>query len=518
VRWVYEQWPDFDQKESAWIPVAAGRLAYIRGFTLPMSTGGAGVQFQMNSDLGSGIGFSIVNTGTGEKVGHPYAVVPPLLAHEIQFVPNKAVRVWYNEIAWDLEVWPEPIAEWSPWLSPVGGKPCHLRGFTMPVETNGANVSFTLQFDDGTSYAVGGPPANTPAGLKSPYGFYLPVPKIVHSVQLVPSAACRCWFGEIVWDAEPWPELEPEYSAWIAPKGDRPAYLRGFTMPVDTNGALVGFQVQMANGALITVQSQNTPAGEKTPSSFTFLPPVVASNLRIQPLGAARCWFDEVTWDAEEYPELADEYTPVLDCGYSREKFMQGAVIPIDTDGQSVLLVFLTDNGVVGFTSDPVVAQGKQFVALSWPPFLTHSIQVLPATGQKARIFWNEIVWVFEPAPELVKFWMTPMMTHGMNGYLQQRLFWIAYLATSSVVFTRRLDNGVTETYNLPSTAGVYRKVLLSALPSKFLAASYSAVSPQAFRVYVQDSEVHTKEWTGSGAFQPMKPIGSPSAVKGADI
>ena len=515
VRWVYDQWPDFDRKSSAWIPVAAGRLAYIRGVTLPIATNGAGVQFMLNSDLGAANGLAAINTGTSDKVGTPYAVSPPLLAHDVQFVPNRAVRAWYNELVWDLEVWPEPVAEWSPWLSPAGGKPCHLRGFTMPVETNGEDVLFTLLFDDGTSYAVGAA-VNTPTGLKSPVGFYLPVPKVVHAIQLAPNAACRSWYSEIVWDYEPWPELEPEYSPWIAPKGERAAYLRGFVMPVDTAGATVGFQVQLASGAVVTVQSQNTVKDEKSPVVFTFLPPVVSHNVRIQPLGAARCWFDEIQWDAEEYPELAEEYTPVLDCGYSRAKFMQGCVIPIDTNGVLVTLQFITDAGLVAFTSAPISTVGKQFIALSWPPFVGHSMQIV-ASGD-ARVWWNEIVWVFEPAPELATIWQTPMMTHGLSGYLQQRLFWIAYLAQSAVVFTRALMDGTNETYLLPATGGMYRKQLLPALPSKFLAAAYSAISGQPFRVYVQDCEIHTKQWGGNDAFQPMKPIGSASVVKGADI
>jgi hypothetical protein len=513
---VYEQWPDLDQKESAILPVAGGRLAYIRGFTVPMETNGLPVQWSMASDVaGAGpVALAAVTTAAGVgKQGVFYEVVPPLLAREVQFTPNAPVRAWWNEIQWDAELWPELSLEYSPWLTPAGGKPCHLRGFTMPVDTNGTAVALTLAFDDGTTVTVNS--VTTPAGLKTPMGFYLATPLVKHAVQIQPDGNARCWFNEIVWDCEPWPELEPEYSPWIAPRVERRAYLRGFIMPVDTNAASVGFQVQLASGAVVTVQSQSTSGSQKTPVAFTFLPPVVSHSVRIQPLGSARCWFDEIQWDAEEYPELAEEYSPVLDCGYARDKFMQGCVLPIDTNGQPVALEFVTDNGVVAFTTAPIQTTGKQFVPLSWPPFITHSMQIVPSGN--ASIWWNEIVWVFEPCPELAAIWQTPMMTHGLSGYIHQRLFWIAYLAAGAVVFTRALDNGTSETYTLPAT-GTYRKSLLPALPSKFLAAAYSAISNQPFRVYVQDCEIHTKQWGGNEAFQPMKPIGSSSVVKGADI
>ena len=515
VRWVYEQWPDLEQIDSPVISVAGGRLAYIRGFSVPLDYA-ATLTMKMVCDTGT-VTLAPAPPTTAGKTGCFFAVLPPFLAREVQLVPNVPVRAWWNEIQWDAEPWPELSNEFSPWLEPAGGKPCHLRGFTMPIDTNGANATLTLIRDDGTTYPLSPSPINNGANAKAPVGFYLAVPQIVHSVQIVSAGSgVSAWWDGIVWDCEPWPELEPEYSPWIAPKGDRAAYLRGFVMPVDTNGAAVGFQVQLASGALVTVQSQNTTAAQKSPVAFTFLPPIISHQVRIQPLGAVRCWWDEITWDAEEYPELAEEYTPVLDCGYARAKFMQGCVLPIDTNGTAQTIQIVTDAGLVAWTSGPITTSGKQFIALSWTPFITHSVQIVPSGG--ARIWYGEIVWVFEPSPEQAVIWQTPMMTHGLSGYLHQRLFWLAYLSTLPVVFTRKLDNGASETYTLPGSSGTYRKALMAALPTKFLAVSYGAVSGAPFLVYVQDTECLTKQWGSNESFQSVRPIGSESAIKGADI
>lgn len=521
VRWVYEKWPDLARQSSAVLAPGGGRLCYIRGFTLPLDTNGNPVGFQLNGDNGVNLGLGGVTT-TG-KTGVPYAITIPLLAREVQFVPNAVVRAWYDEIQWDLEPWPELTEEVSPWLSPVGGKPCHLRGFTMPVSTEAATVIFKAQLDDGTIVTIN-PVEDTPtvvnSSLKAPVGFYFSVPVVVHSIQLQPQAGCRCWYNEIVWDAEPWPELELEYSPWIAPKGGRRAYLRGFTMPVDTDGRIVPFHVQLASGAVVTpvTNPAATTAKQKTTMDFSFQPPVVTSFLRIQPSATSgvRCWFDEVTWDAEQYPELDTEYSPVLNCGTPRAKFLQGVVLPIDTQGAPVSFIFVGDSGVVGFVSAAISTSGKQPVAFSWTPFITHDIQIIPSAP--VSIFYDEAVWIFEPEPELAVIWQTPMMTHGLSGYMHQRLFWIAYVATAAVVFTRVLSNGTVEMYNLPSTNGSYQKSLLPALPSKFLAASYQISSASPCRVYMQDCELLTKDWGSDGAFQSMKMIGSPSVTKGADI
>jgi len=518
VRWVYEQWPDNDQKQSAVIEPAGGKLVYIRGFVLPVDTGGTDVTPAFMTDLAVGTG--LTKTNTNGKTGVAYTLNPPLLAHNVIFTPNAPWRAWYNEIQWDAEPWPEKTIEVSPRLTPAGGKPCHLRGFTMPIDTAGAAVTFLVEFEDGTTAQA--LPVQTTynealSSMKAPVGFYLDPPQVVHQVQIQPQSATRCWFGEIVWDAEPWPEIEPEYSPWISPRNGRRTYLRAFSMPVDTGGVVVPFRVQLASGGVVTPQVSpgSTTAAQKTTLDFTFIPPVVTHELRIQPQGGARCWWEEIVFDAEEYPELDNDYSPVLDLGSPRAKFLQGCLMVVDTQGVDVTLTFVGDSGVVG-TTQTVNAQGKQFIALAWPPFITHEIQIIKSDA--ASIWWNEIQWVYEPEPELAVIWQTPFMTHGMSGYQHQRLFWVAYLAASSVVLARSFDNGTTETYVLPATGGVYRKALVVVQPTKYLAESYQATSPAAFRLYAQDTEMHTKQWGSDGGYQVVRPVGSQSVVKGADI
>lgn len=516
-----------DKTDDGWLGTK-----YLRGFVIEVNTGNQarlcnvlvdGVK-QINPITSTTI-FSI-NSGTNTQAEIPLAVtpaggLPSVLGQEFQIAidatDSSTVGWEVFSIRWVWEKWIDLDIKSSPVLNLGTNKIKEIRSLVLPLDTNTGAVTITIQFDSGASvgtYAL--PATTTTAGKKTPVAFALIPPVVAHTLQFVPNAACRAWYDEIAFSATEWPERISEESMWIAPAGSsKPAYIRGFSIPIETGGSSIGFTLHFDDNTSVALGAATTTALIKTTVPFALAIPKVSHQVRIEP-GPARCWWDEIVWDAEEYPELNVEYTAIVDCGYERAKFMQGVVIPIDTNGAPVQFQFINiDTGGV-YTSPAYIATGKQAQAFSWPPFIAHHIQILPSGP--ARIFLAEASWVFEPTPELALTWTTPAMTHGLTGWLHQRLAWMAYLSTQTVTFTRTFSDGSSETYSLPSTAGAYRKTLLPLVPKKSMWYQYSMTSPAVFKVFVNDIELHTKQWGSQGPYTIQRPIGAPSVVQGADI
>lgn len=508
---------------------------YVRGFSLEVSTQGPrkfnvlidGVK-ATNPLTGNTIFIVDTSASLHTQQEIPVAIVP-MVGQELQIAidATDAFTLGWElfQIRWIWEKWPDLAQESSPIMNLGSDRAKYIRGGVLMMDSAGASTVQKAIFDVNASVTTYSLPAvSTAAGLKTPVAFAFDPPVIAHTIQFQPNQPCRSWYDEIVWDFEEWPELDQEYSNWIMPAGrSKPAYIRGFSMAADTNGVPVQFILRLENGTTIPIGSFTSVAGVKTVFPFVTLPngvgisAVVSHAVRIEPQGNARCWYGEIVWDAEEYEELSAEESPILNCGYDRAKFMQGVVIPLDTNGQPVIFEFLNiDTGVVGYTSPPITTNGKQSIAFSWPPFIAHLVQIIPVGN--ARVFYKEASWVWEPTPELAITWTTPFMTHGMTGWLHQRLSWFAYLCTQAASLSRTFTDGTSETYSLPSTGGVYSKMFIPLTPKKSLAYQYSAICATGVKVYVNDCEFHTRSWGMEGPYSIQRPIGSPSVVQGAEI
>jgi hypothetical protein len=467
-----------------------------------------------------------ISTGTNTQLELPFAISPSV-GTEMQIAidaSDTAAQGWeVFSVRWVWIKWPDFTQQNTPLLTPFASRTAYIRGFTIPVETQGHGILLTANFNQGASvptYSLG--TFTGPANKKTPVAFAFEPPVIASAVELVPSDAWRMWPEEIAWDAEVWPELIGEWSNWISPTGrGKPSFIRGLTLPIDTNGAVLDVKLRFDDNTTYDLGAVQTIAGIKTPTPLVLPHSQGAGRVhhvvRVEPQGKCRIWWDQIVWDAEEYPESSGEDTPILNCGYARAKFMQGVVIPIDTSGQNVTLqIYNMDTGVSAFASPVINTTGKTAVALSWPPFIAHLVQIVPSTA--CRIFYEEASWIWEPTPELALFWTTPFITHGMSGWLHQRLSWFAYLSTTQVNFVRNFSDGTSDAYILPSTGGIYSKMLLPLLPKKFLAVQYSATSSAAIKVFVNDCEFHTKSWGSESSYSVQRPIGSSSVVSGAQI
>lgn len=223
-------------------------------------------------------------------------------------------------------------------------------------------------------------------------------------------------------------------------------------------------------------------------------------------------------------PELSSKrVTDWTDCGYVGAKFFQGFKLRADTLGDARTVQVLDDlNANHTFTGGdfPTVNHnGEQTIAYSFDvPFISHLVRFAPTDDKFWRI--ENIEWIFEPAPELVRTWTTQETTHDFAGWLTHRDSYWALESYADVILTvNAVGNPLTPfTYTITNTNGLYDKIYLQLTSMKCRAVSYSLTSTCPFRVYQRDLEVRVKEWGSTGKYLSKQPMGDLSRINGARI
>lgn len=219
VKWDFEPWPEFDTGRSPWMDGGTPGAKWVKGLVIPLDTGGFPVFLDLVYDGGTVV-LGPFTTTPSQKNTVAWAFTVPLILHEFQITPRTSARVWYEEIKWDMEPWPELISESSFWANAGTPSAKFMQGLVIPMDTSGVAVTYDL-FYDGGSVVVG--PFTTQAGRRTPVAFSFPVPFIAHELLLTPRTPCRTWYEEIKWVWEPLPELVTTYSTQ-ATDFDLPGY------------------------------------------------------------------------------------------------------------------------------------------------------------------------------------------------------------------------------------------------------------------------------------------------------
>ena len=511
VKWNYDPWPELTREASSWMDLGTPGAKYLRGCVVPMDTAGSPASLVFtSSDNGNNNSLGPFTTTTSEKTDVAFAFTTPLVGHDFQLVPQDNVRVWYEAIKWIFDPWPELISEASPWmnLGKEGAK--FLRGVVLPVDTNGSAVSLTLLSSDGGSVTVG--PFTTTAAEKTAVAFAFTTPLIGHDFQLVPSAPIRVWYEEIRWDTDLWPELIAEASSWMNLGAEGAKYLRGCVIPMDTNGAAVSLTFLSSDGGSVTVGPFTTTAKEKTSKPFAFTIPLIGHDFQLVPSAAIRVWYPEIRWDFQPWPELISEATgwmPVLAGGGAA--FLQGLVLPIETDGAAPALSILTDTGqTIALTATVTPpANVKTGVAYSLAtPVICHQIQILPTAP--CRVWLDEIQWIAEPTPEQASTWTTQWTGFGTKGFKSIPRVEISWNSTASVSLTITSYDGQTpQAIGLGATGGVTKKQLLTLTFNKGTLYRFSAVSAAPFQIFLEDSDAWVADWGRSGPMALVRNLGA---------
>src|SRR5262249_27344723 len=149
---------------------------------------------------------------------------------------------------------------------------------------------------------------------------------------------------------------------------------------------------------------------------------------------------------------------------------------------------------------------------------VAHEIQVKPL-GNLARVWYDEIEWVWEPIPELAYSWVTEPTDHDLPGFHHLRDVYIAYMGgTGAPTLTITTEYG-TQNYPLDAvSAGQYVRAYRVVQPQKAKWRSYRVESCGGFRLFKKDCEVRVKAWGSNGPFSSALPFGGPSRADGARI
>lgn len=502
---------------------------YLRGLCIEANTGGANRTVKVLVD-GTDAGTLTVSATSQLEI--PFAITP-IVGSEFQIQPTDAANWELFTIRWVWEKWPDLTVIQSNWMDMGTTKPKYVRSFSIPISGPASpTLSFIATYDGTNTYSTTAvAPANIAA--KSPAQFSFNPPILAHQLKLTPSTPCRVWYDQIVWDAEEWPELATMHGP-VEKLGDSGAkYLRGLELPIETAGqpVVMSLKYDSQGGTTTgTTASETFPALTTTALSKNVFPltpaaPIIAHEFQLVSASPARFWYGEVKWDYEPWPELDTGKSPWLDCGTPAAKFMQGLVIPIDTNGGSVIfdLVYDVPEGTVTTTVGPfTTAPGvKSAVPFSYlVPFITHEVQITPRTN--CRVWYEEIKWVWEPVPELVTTYTTQETDLDLPGYHYQFDGYIAYIGSSDPPVLHIRTEYSTVDYTLPVSNGVFTRAHLMLQPQKAKWRSFSLTSTGGIRIFLKDCEIRAKPWTDKGnypsAFQSHHPFGDESRAVGARI
>lgn len=206
------------------------------------------------------------------------------------------------------------------------------------------------------------------------------------------------------------------------------------------------------------------------------------------------------------------------DDGYEGAKFFQGFILQANTFAAPATLTVQYDGGSVAQAFLNVNHATELELPYTFTaPFIAHQVRIISDTPI-AMMSPFRIRWVWEPAPELAKNWITQPTSHGFRGYFHHRDTYLAIQSTDVVVLKIQPDGAASFNVSFASTGGLVLKPYSPLPAAKCKLSQYFVTSCTPFRLFVKDSELRVKEWGNSGPFQVMKPFGDLSFEKGARI
>jgi hypothetical protein len=236
-------------------------------------------------------------------------------------------------------------------------------------------------------------------------------------------------------------------------------------------------------------------------------------NNRVQPGQVGSCrtllhiWQHSVAAQPEIITDRAGDWT---DCGSLGNKFFQGLKLDADTFGVSKILRIRDADSLTlhALQPEPQVHDGRQTIAYSFAtPFLAHSVRDEPQDLVPWRRFGLEYVW--EPSPESVQTWKTQFTAHGLSGYQHVARIETAYASVAPVTLALTSYDGTSpQVVTLPSTGGVYRKLLVTLTFNKGTLYQYAATSTGRFQLFLNDWIVWIGQHGRTGPYVAYRNLG----------
>lgn len=231
-----------------------------------------------------------------------------------------------------------------------------------------------------------------------------------------------------------------------------PKLIRAVTIRANTYNVAKQLYVQYDGGT--TAATLTLTANGELSQTFA-LTPFYATLVRILPADDTP-WFvlpGDITWTADPKPALIAETTNWDDAGTPQDKYVQGVVLEVDTNGIAGIQVQVQrDNSEVMATLTLAATTREDGQAFAFdPPFYAHVLRLVPLGAVRLKA-WR---WIAVPKPELTAQY-TDWSDDGYGGAkFMQGLVIHADTGGSPASITVEYDNGASgATFTVPASTG----------------------------------------------------------------
>lgn len=126
-------------------------------------------------------------------------------------------------------------------------------------------------------------------------------------------------------------------------------------------------------------------------------------------------------------------------------------------------------------------------------------------------LFQYDTLTILEPAG--LTHWESQPTSFSFPGFVHVRDAYIAIRSTASATLTVTIDNGIVQTYTIPSTGGQKLKQYIQLQSNKGLLYQFAIDSTSEFRLYEQDLEIRVKPWLGLLGYAIQRPLGGETSA-----
>ncbi len=215
------------------------------------------------------------------------------------------------------------------------------------------------------------------------------------------------------------------------------------------------------------------------------------------------------------YTQVEDIILRAPDWDYGNKvgaEWFQGVLITADTEGQDVAMRAEFDQGAA--TKDFTINHNgfvEKYYSFVDPNVIAHHARLRQiGTSQKFRNF--NVNWVTESYPESSPNWASQPQGSEMPGWKHIREGWITYVSTADATFSLVLDETITYTWKIPSSAGKKAQFYLPLIGRKCRIWQPKIDCPNPFTLFEKDTIFSVGLWGRQDSYKPMRPFGGPNS------
>lgn len=324
-----------------------------------------------------------------------------------------------------------------------------------------------------------------------------------NQVRIRPDDACKAWIlYRADWISQPEP---PRIAGWdIHFESEWDQYYTGLDLYCDTNGQPKTIVVQV-DGVTLTDPATGDPFWTVTTTGRQ----VVHLTL---PWGRGHVFHFTATdanpgllykhrWHlAPEPSEQTNWNQPFTIWGTGADKYLKALIFEVDTFGETKTVEVQADEHTLR-TTILVAATGRQVVQVAFPQILGRVFRIFPSDAFPSRLY--SLQPVFDEEPYQLTRWETQEIDHGQAGFHSLLEAMVTLRSTADVtltILTHVNQTGTIETdsYVVPSTAGVKLKRFVPFNPRKGVLMKYVLTSAAAFHLYREESGVWVQPFTSA--------------------